>query len=295
VTAAGVLDAPPRGRRGALVRRALATPSAKIGVVLLVGLVGVAVIGPWVAPESPTKLLEIPFSQPGHGRLLGTDYLGRDVFSRFLWGGRVLLVLAILSTLLAYVVGITIGLLAAFRRGPLDAVLMGGLDLALAFPPLIFVLVLLSAIGPKLWLVVLGVAAIFAPRVARIVRGAALDVVLHEFVEAAVARGERTAAILFREILPNLWPPILADFGVRLTGSVIVIASLSFLGFGQQPPSADWGLLIAENRAGILIQPWAVVAPVFAIALLTVGINLVADGIVRALGRSEIVEATRAR
>ena len=288
------IEAPARWKRGALVRRAMATPSARIGAVLLVGLVALAVLGPLFAPHSPSELLDVPFAKPNQGNLLGTDYLGRDAFSRFLWGGRVLLVLAVLSTLLAYLIGITIGLLAAFRRGTLDAVLMGGLDLALAFPPLIFVLVLLSAIGPKLWLVIIGVAAIFAPRVARIVRGAALDVVLHEFVEAAVARGERTPAILFREILPNLWPPILADFGVRLTGSVIVIASLSFLGFGQQPPSADWGLLIAENRAGILIQPWAVLAPVCAIAFLTVGINLVADGIVRALGRSEIVEATRA-
>jgi peptide/nickel transport system permease protein len=284
-----------RAKRGALIRRALASPSSRIGAVLLVGIVGLAVLGPFFAPRSPTALAGIPFAQPGHGFLLGTDYLGRDAFTRFLWGGRILLVLSVLSTLLAYVVGITTGLLAAFRRGYLDAVLMGALDLALAFPPLIFVLVLLSAIGPKLWLVVIGVAAIFAPRIARIVRGAAVDVVLHEFVEAAVARGERTSAVLFREILPNLWPPILADFGVRLTGSVIVIASLSFLGFGQQPPAADWGLLIAENRAGILIQPWAVIAPVVAIALLTVGINLVADGVVRALGRSEIVEATRAR
>jgi peptide/nickel transport system permease protein len=295
VTTAAAVAPAARRRGGAFARRALATTSARIGAVLLVGIVALAIFGPFFAPHSPSKLIGIPFSEPGHGLLLGTDYLGRDAFSRFLWGGRVLLVLAVLSTLLAYVIGISVGLLAAFQRGFPDTVLMGGLDLALAFPPLIFVLVLLSAIGPKLWLVVVGVGLIFAPRVARIVRGAALDVVLHEFVEAAVARGERTAAILFREILPNLWPTILADFGIRLTGSVIVIASLSFLGFGEQPPAADWGLLIAENRSGILIQPWVVVAPVFAIALLTVGINLVADGVVRALGRSELVEETRGR
>jgi peptide/nickel transport system permease protein len=260
-----------------------------LGLAFVIVVVAIAIFGPFFAPHSPSAIVGRAYASPDDsGLLLGTDYLGRDAFSRFLWGGRSMLVMAMASLLLAYSLGIAIGLFTAWRRGVVDVAMMGVLDVTLAFPPLIFVLILLSALGPRLWLVVLGVAAIFAPRVARIVRGAALEVSLHEFVEAAVARGERTSAILFREILPNLWPPILADFGVRFTWGVIVIASLGFLGFGQQPPAADWGLLISENRAGMLSQPWAIVAPVIALALLTVGINLLADGVVRAVGRSEL-------
>jgi peptide/nickel transport system permease protein len=166
-------------------------------------------------------------------------------------------------------------------------VVMGLLDLVLAFPPIVFVLMLVSAVGSARWLVAVGVAAIFLPRVARIVRSAALGLTVQEFVEAAVARGERTSAILFREILPNLWPPILADFGIRLTGAVIVIASLSFLGFGQQPPAADWGSLINENRGAIETHPLVVIGPVLAIAALTVGVNLLADAFLRTISGAE--------
>jgi peptide/nickel transport system permease protein len=272
-------------RRSRVVIRVLRDRGGLIGALLLISVVLVATLGPLVAPNSPSALLSRPFAPPGtSGLALGADYLGRDALSRFLHGGASLLFTALAAIALTYGVGTLIGLLAAFRRGLFDVVLMGLLDVTLAFPPIIFVLILLTAVGSQRWLVAVGVAAIFLPRVARIVRSAALSVVTQEFVEAAVARGETTRAVLVREVLPNLWPPILADLGIRLTGAVIVIASLSFLGFGEQPPAADWGSLISENRSGIESQPWVILAPVLAIGALTIGVNLVADAFLRSIG-----------
>lgn len=269
--------------RGRVLRGMLRDPAGAIGAALLVLVAATAFLGPLLAPHSPSELLARPFASPGDGLLLGADFLGRDALSRFLHGGTSLLLTAIAAIAIAYTTGILIGLVTAFRGGKLDLVAMGALDLVLAFPPIVFVLMLVSAVGSSRWLVAVGVAAIFLPRIARIVRSAALGIAVQEFVEAAVARGERTHAILIREILPNLWPPILADFGIRLTGAVIVIASLSFLGFGEQPPAADWGSLITENRAAIETHPLVIAMPVMAIAALTVGVNLVADAFLRAI------------
>jgi peptide/nickel transport system permease protein len=276
------LAVPERGR---VVRRIARDPAGRVGAALLVLVVGTAFLGPLFAPRSPSALLARPFAGPGQdGLLLGADYLGRDALSRFLHGGASLMLTVLAAIAIAYAIGILIGLLTAFRGGALDLVTMGALDLVLAFPPIVFVLMLVSAVGSARWLVAVGVAAIFVPRIARIVRSAALGITVQEFVEAAVARGERTHIILIREILPNLWAPILADFGIRLTGAVIVVASLSFLGFGEQPPAADWGALITENRAGIELHPLVVILPVAAIAGLTVGVNLLADAFLRAIG-----------
>jgi peptide/nickel transport system permease protein len=267
----------------------LATPSARVGAVLVVVIAGTALIGPLFAPHAPAALVARPLERPGQdGLLLGSDLLGRDAFSRFLWGGRTLLGVAFLATFLSYLLGVSVGLLAAFKQGVLDGAIVFVLDVMLAFPPLLFVLLVLTTGVRSPWLVAPAVAVIFAPRVARIIRGAATEVSLSEFVEAAVARGERLRWILFQEVLPNLWPTVLADFGIRFTGSIIVVASVAFLGFGQRPPAADWGLMIGENQQAILVQPWVVVAPVAAIALLTIGVNLVGDGIARQLGRSPV-------
>jgi len=283
-----------RAHRSRFLRAVFQTAGARIGAAIIFCILVVGIFGPFAAPHDPAELLTTPFAAPSGKMLLGGDFLGRDALSRFLWGGRTIIVMAVISMLCVYLVGITIGLLMAYRRGLVDGIASGVLDLALAFPPLIFVLVLMSALGTHLWLVVVGVVVIFAPRVARIVRGAALDVVVQEFVEAAVARGEKTRSVLSREILPNLWPPLLADFGIRATWVVILIASLGFLGFGQQPPAADWGSLISENSSGLLVEPWPVLAPLCTLALLTIGINLVADGIIRALSRSGEVDENTA-
>jgi peptide/nickel transport system permease protein len=245
-------------------------------------LIAIALFGPLVAPHSPTGFIAVPNSGPSSDALFGADALGRDVWSRFLNGGRSVLWMAAAATLLGVGVGVMIGLVAAYSRNWVDDVLMRASDVVLAFPQIILALLAVSAIGPKLWLIVLVVAIGHMPRVARVIRGAAQEVVERDFVKAAEAVGEKRSRIVFGELLPNVTSPLLVELGLRMTYSIGLIAALSFLGFGLQPPSSDWGLMINDNRLSITVQPWAVALPVIAIGLLTVGTNLITDGIARA-------------
>lgn len=267
------LPPPPNARR-----RSRFSWTARVGMVIATAIVLVGLIGPFFAPDGPADTIGSAYENPSSDHLFGLDYLGRDVLSRFLWGGRTALVMALLATLLGYAIGLSIGLAAAYSRGIFGGLLMRASDVLLAFPGMIFVLLLLSAYGSSITLVIVAVALANAPRIARIVRAAALEVVDLAYVEAARIRGERASYVTLREILPNIKAPILVDFGVRVTGSILLVASVSFLGFGLQPPSADWGLIVSENRAGMTIQPWSVVPAVAAIGLLTVAINLIIDG-----------------
>lgn len=275
-----------RARGSPFVRGGVATRSGRVGVVLVASVMGLALLGPAFAPYSTTEVVGLPFDPPSRDHLLGTDGLGRDALSRFLNGGLTLVVVAFVATILAYMVGVIAGMAAGFRRGTLDLVTVGVADVLIAYPPIVFALVLLAAAGPRTSVAVIAIAAVHAPRVARIVRSATIEVSTQEFVEASVARGEGLRSILFTDILPNVWTPVLADFGLRLTGSIILFSALAFLGLGPAPPAADWGLLISENRAGIMIQPWVLIVPAIAIALLSIGVNLVADSIARSVGRS---------
>jgi len=263
--------------------RSLRYGRTKVGVALVVFLVGLALIGPLIAPKSTTAFVGSPYQTPSSEALFGTDFLGRDVLSRFLAGGRSILALSVLATALALVVGVAIGLFAAYSRGWVDDVIMRSLDVILAFPAIVLVLLLVAMVGPELWLLVLTVAASHAPRISRLVRGAALEIVDRDFVKAAEVLGEPRRKILLGEILPNITSPLMVEASLRLTYSIGLIAAISFLGFGLQPPAADWGLMINENRIGLTVQPWAVVLPVAAIGLLTIGTNLIADGLARAL------------
>lgn len=277
-----VVRAPARGRF-AFVADALRLGRTRVGLGIVAVIVVVALAGPLVAPYSPTEFVAAPNSAPSGDATFGADTLGRDVLSRFLNGGRTVLWLAAASTLLGIAVGVAVGLIAAYARNWLDDVLMRGNDVLLAFPQIIFVLLAVSAIGPKLWLIVLTVGVTHAPRVARVIRGAALEVVERDFVKSAEAVGEKRWRIVFAELLPNVTSPLLVELGLRMTYSIALVAGISFLGFGLQPPDADWGLMINENRLSITVQPWAVLLPVVAIGLLTIGTNLVTDGLSRAL------------
>jgi peptide/nickel transport system permease protein len=274
----------PKQRRPwvALVLGAWGQARTKVGLALVLLLVGSALIGPLFAPAEPAEFVAAPFAGPSGDALLGTDNLGRDVLSRFLWGGRSVLSLAILSTLIGVSLGIAVGLVAAYARNVLDDVLMRTMDVILAFPQIVLALVAVATVGPKLWLLVLVVGITTAPRVARVVRGAALDVVERDFVRAAEGIGVSRSKILFGEVLPNVTSPLVVEASLRLTFSIALISALSFLGFGLQPPAADWGLMINENRLGLEIQPWGVVLPVTAIGLLTIGTSLIGDGFSRA-------------
>lgn len=272
--------------RRSLSRRTLSYGSAKVGLALFAILLALAFAGPLLAPYPEDETVGIPYSNPTRAFPMGTDFLGRDVLTRFLYGGRTVITLAVLATLAGYAGGIIVGLAAGYNRRRLDVVLMRAMDVALAFPAIIFVLVLVAGLGVSTPMLIAGVALTHVPRVARVVRGATQEIAVRSFVEAAEARGERMLSILFREILPNLWTPILADFGVRFASSVLLVAALSFLGYGLQPPASDWALMVNENRAGITQQPYAVAIPAIALGLLTVAVSLIGDGIARAAGHS---------
>jgi ABC-type dipeptide/oligopeptide/nickel transport system permease subunit len=259
---------------------------ATIGLVVLAIVLLVAFVGPYVAPYSATELAGIPYTTPNGDFWLGTDSLGRDVLSRVLYGGRSVILLAVGATALAYLIGGAIGLFAGYSRSIADGILMRGVDLLLAFPPLLLLLLVAAGIGAGPTVIVIGVAAINIPGIARIVRTVSLEVSVRGYVEAAITRGERTSAILVREVLPNIAGPLVADAGVRLTGSILFVAGLNFLGLGLQPPSSDWATMIAENRTSIDLQPWSVAAPAAMIAILTVAVNVVGDGISQRLGKS---------
>ena len=251
---------------------------------MVIGVVGVAVVGRYVAPYPPDEIFGLPFSAPSGNHLLGLDFAGRDVLSRFLSGGKTAIVVALVGTVAGFVLGCGLGLVSAYRRGWIDEIIGRVTELALAFPALILSLLLLAAFGTSLALVVGAIAVTTAPGVARIARAAALEIVDLPYVEAARARGERASYVMAVEILPSVRSPLLVDFGLRLTTAILLVAALSFVGLGLQPPAADWGLMIGENRIGLTVQPWPVVVPAAAIAALTIGINLIIDGVGRRTG-----------
>jgi peptide/nickel transport system permease protein len=272
-----------RGPRLRTLGRSLRYGRARIGVALTVLVVLLALVGPLAAPHAPDAVVGLPAQSPSGRFLLGTDYLGHDVLSRVLWGGRSVVWMAVAAATLGVAVGAAVGLLAAYSRSFTDDLLMRGMDVILAFPQIVFVLLFVSLLGPKLGLIVVLVALSWVPQVARVVRGITVEIVHREYVESAELIGLPRRRILAREILPNVTTPLLVEYGLRLTWSIALIAALSFLGFGIQPPSADWGLMINENRTILTTQPWAVVVPAALIALFAIGTNLIAEGIARAI------------
>jgi peptide/nickel transport system permease protein len=265
-----------------ILRSAAQLTRTRIGMLIVGLMLAIAIFGPLVAPHSPTEFVAAPNAGPSAKALFGADALGRDVFSRWLHGGLTVIWLSAAATLVGIVAGTMVGLVAAYSRNWLDDVLMRANDVLLSFPQIIFVLLAVSAIGPKLWLIVLTVGFTHAPRVARVMRGAGQEVVERDFIKAAEVVGEKRWRIVFGELLPNVTSPLLVELGLRMTYSIGLVAAVSFLGFGLQPPTADWGLMINENRLSITVQPWAVFMPVLAIGLLTVGTNLITDGVARA-------------
>jgi peptide/nickel transport system permease protein len=264
-----------------LLRSAVGLWRTRIGLIIVVGLVGIAVIGPSLAPHSPTAFVGQPNTRPSN-LLFGTDHLGQDVWSRFLWGGGQLLAVSAIATILGLVLGVLVGLVAAYSRNFLDDVLMRAMDIILAFPQIMLALVAITTVGAKNWLIVLAVGLTTMPRVARVTRGAAQPVVERDFVAAAEALGVARWRILFGEILPNILSPLMVEASLRLTYAIGLIAALAFLGFSTDPNGANWGTMINENELALVSQPWGVVLPIVAIAVLTVGTSLVGDGLARA-------------
>jgi len=269
------------------MRASLSQRRFQIGVALVLLVVAVAAIGPYFAPYGEQEFIGLANTRDTEGTLLGTDYFGQDVISRFLYGGRLIVIMATAATLLGLIGGVTVGLIAAYQGGKVDNALMRFMDILLAFPQLLLALVALTTIGPKPWLIILIVGLTTMPRIARIARGAAMSVVTQDFVSAAEALGESRYRIVTREILPNVSGPLLVEANLRLTYSVGIIAGLGFLGFSAGVNTADWGRMIQENQGALSLQPWGVVLPSVAIASLTIGTGFMADGLSRAISGIE--------
>lgn len=283
--------APRGGRFIRLLRNALRSRRGQVGAVLVLIVLFIAFIGPLLAPKSPTALISAPYGPPGgKNGALGTDALGRDVLSRVLHGGWRLLLLAAAATALGVVVGAVGGVVAAYRGGLTDSIIMRGVDVMLGIPQLVFVLLLLSVIGPKTWLVILTVGLSQAPQVARVLRAAAQDVSERDFVKAVAAWGVPPRIVIRRHVMPSLLTPLMVECGLRLSFSIILVAGLGFLGLGVKPPTPDWGVMINENRLGLESNVWGVLAPSILLGLLAIGTNTFTDAIARANSASTGVE-----
>jgi peptide/nickel transport system permease protein len=270
---------------------ALGLGRTRIGLGLVLIIAAIAIFGPLIAPHGPADFIGLPNTGPSGAARFGTDHLGQDVWSRFLDGGREILLLATAATLLGLAIGTSLGLLAAYSKGALDDVLMRSMDVILAFPSIMLALVAIATLGASAWLIILAVGLTNVPRVARVTRAAAQPIVERDFVAAAEAIGVPRWRILFGEILPNVLSPLMVEASLRLTYSIGLIAGLAFLGFTPNPNGADWGLMIQENQIALVVQPWGVVLPIIAVALLTMGTGMVGDGIARAAAGIDRVRA----
>ena len=285
VTGVAVPDAevaaPSPVRGASLLRRSLRLWRTRIGVALVGLIVLLAIVGPYVAPYGPSTPVGVPNSTPGGKAVLGTDYLGQDVLSRVLYGGRSILVMAVIATALGLIAGAAIGLVAAYSRNALDDTLMRGMDVIMALPQIMLALVAVAIVGPHAWVIVAAIALTTAPRIARVARGAAQPVVERDFIACSEAMGVPRWRILSGELLPNTLGPLMVEASLRLTYSIALIASLAFLGLSPNPNDANWGTMIQQNQTVLPVQPWGALAPIIVIAVLTLGTGLIGDGIAR--------------
>ena len=260
-----------------------APPTAWFGMVVITLYLIVALFAPLLAPHGQAQVFTMAYAPWSEEFRLGTDALGRDVFSRLIYGARNTIGIAVATTLLAFLIGGSLGLIAAISRNWLDQVLSRFVDVLMAIPSLIFALMLLSIFGSSAINLIFIIAVLDATRVFRLTRAVALNVVVMDYVEAAKLRGEGLGWIMRREILPNIMPPLVAEFGLRFCFVFLTIAALSFLGVGIQPPTADWGSMVRENAGLIQFAEYDLTAaltpmiPAAAIALLTVAVNFVVD------------------
>ncbi|WP_077048632.1 ABC transporter permease [Pseudomonas sp. KK4] len=251
--------------------------SAKFGLLVIVLYILVAVFAPLLAPFGETQVVGEGFAPWGGQFLLGTDNLGRDMFSRLVYGARNTLGIAFLTTVLAFLLGGFCGLIAAIKGGAIDQGLSRVVDILMAIPQLIFALLILSVVGTNATSLVLVIALLDATRVFRLSRAVAMNVVVQDFVEAARLRGEGLWWLVTREVLPNAAAPLIAEFGLRFCFVFLFISALSFLGLGIQPPTADWGSMVRDNAVLITFGDISPLLPALAVALITVSVNFVVD------------------
>ena len=283
----------PTGRSEASVARRerlrllVKSPSFIVGATVILFWVACAILGDHITPYDPRfdQTPEIGVA-PSAQHFFGTDRLGRDVFSRVLAGSRDILLIAPLATLLATLLGTTLGLITGYFKGIADDTISRVIDALLAIPLILLAVTVVAALGSRsTWTVIIVIAAVFTPIIARTVRAAVLGEADLDYVEAARLRGERAPYVMFSEVLPNVMPPILVEATIRLGYAIFAVATLSFIGFGLQPPSPDWAVQIADNYQDLAFEWWSVLFPALAIASLVVAVNLVSDSVQQVLER----------
>jgi peptide/nickel transport system permease protein len=254
-----------------------APASAWFGMVVIACYAFVALFAPLLSPYGESQVVSDAYLPWSRDHLFGTDQLGRDMLTRLFFGARNTIGIALMTVVLSFAIGGTLGILVAIFRGWFDQLLSRLVDVLMSIPSLIFTLVLLSIVGPSAINLILIIAVLDSTRVFRLSRAVAMNVAVMDFVEAARLRGEKTSWIMFKEILPNILPTMAAEFGLRFCFVFLTISSLSFLGLGIQPPTADWGSMVRENATLINYGDFTPLLPAGAIALLTVAVNFVVD------------------
>lgn len=257
--------------------------TAWLGMIIVSSYFFVALFAPFLAPYGEAQIFKVPYAPWDNVHIFGTDRLGRDIMSRLIYGARNTMGIALVTTFLAFLIGVGFGLLSAILRGWVDQILARFVDILMAIPSLIFALMLLSIFGSTALNLILIIAVLDSTRVFRLARAVGMNVVVMEYVEAARLRGEKIGWIMGKEILPNILPPLVAEFGLRFCYVFLMIASLSFLGVGIQPPTADWGSMVRDTGELIQFAAYDVTAaltpilPAAAIGILTIGVNFVVD------------------
>jgi peptide/nickel transport system permease protein len=262
-----------------LTRRQMPTATAWVGIFIVGSFIFAALAAPWIAPFGESESVGATWGPASAANWLGTDNIGRDMLSRVLYGARTTIGVALITTIISFLIGITTGILAAVGGPVIDQALSRLVDVILSIPLLIFALIILSMLGSSLVTLVLTIAVLDSTRVFRLARSVAQGIAVLEYVEAAKLRGEGYLWIIFREILPNALPPMIAEFGLRFCFNFLFVAGLSFLGLGIQPPLADWGGMVRDNGRAITFGLMAPLWPAMAIAIMTVGVNLIVDWI----------------
>lgn len=278
-------DAFPNRRRFLVfIKRLFHHPASTIGTIIVILFTLMAILGPWIAPyQANQQIYDHARQSPSSAHWFGTDHLGRDVFSRIILGSRDIFLISGLGTAIAVVIGTSLGLISGYFGGWLDELLMRLFDSLMSIPALLFALLMLGTLGPSREGVLIVLVIVYHPLVARVVRSAVLSEKVKNYILSAQTQGETTLYILFRYILPAVYPVLAVEAGLRFSYAIFLTASLGFLGVGIQPPNPDWGLMVNEARRTYTQVPWALYFPSAVIALVVIGVNLMSDGLKRVL------------